>query len=160
MHVCLLEIEEELLANNLDQRYGTEYAIEQVAQDTSNTSRRTQLADQAGYSLSPQNFRNSIEASASGLTRRDSRANAQELLIRRGYQVVPVVTAYQRSPFDYATAVQIITAFSTGEEISPATLANAINVYAAYEKIPKQIVLGIPGHFMLILVQRCICYFV
>ena len=131
-----------------------------MAQDTSNTSRRTQLADQAGYSLSPQNFRNSIEAAASGLTRRDSRANAQELLIRRGYQVVPVVTAYQRSPFDYATAVQIIAAFSTGEEISPATLAHTINTYAVYEKIPKQIVLGIPGHFMLILVQRCICYFV
>ena len=101
MHVCLLEIEEELLANNLDQRYGTEYAIEQVAQDTSNTSRRTQLADQAGYSLSPQNFRNAIEASASGLAR------------------------------------------------SPATLANAINAYTSHEKIPKQIVLGIPGHFIL-----------
>ena len=94
------------------------------------------------------------------MTRRDSRANAQELLIRRGYQVVPVVTVHQRSPFDYATAVQIIADFSTGVEISPATLANVINVYAAYEKIPKQIVLGIPGHFMLILVQRCICYFV
>ena len=145
MHVCLLEIEEELLANNLDQRYGTEYTLEYVAHDTSNISCRTQLAQgQAGYSLSPQDFRNSIEVAASGLTRRDSRANAQELLIRRGYQVVPVVTAYQRSPFDYATAVQIIAGFSTGEEISPATLANAINVYAAYEKIPKQKVLGIP----------------
>ena len=142
-------MEEELLDNNLDQRYSTEYAIEQVAQDTSNTSRRTQLADQDCYSCSPQNFRNSIEDEASGLTRRDSRANAQELLIRRGYQVVPVVTAYQRSPFDYATAVQIIAVFSTGEEISPATLAHAINAYAAHEKIPKQIVLGIPGHFML-----------
>ena len=146
----LADMEEELLANNLDQRYGTEYTIEYVAQDTSNISCRTQLAQgQAGYSLSPQDFRNSIEVAASGLTRRDSRANAQELLIRRGYQVVPVVTAYQRSPFDYATAVQIIAVFSTGEEISPATLAHAINAYAAHEKIPKQIVLGIPGHFML-----------
>ena len=48
------EMEEELLANNLDQGYSTEYAIEQVAQDTSNISRRTQLAGQVGYSLSPQ----------------------------------------------------------------------------------------------------------
>ena len=63
--------------------------------------------------------------------------------------MVPVVTAYQRSSFGYATAVQIIAAFSTGEEISPATLAHTINAYAAHEKIPKQIVLGIPGHFML-----------
>jgi hypothetical protein len=70
-------MEEELIVNNLDQRYGTEYVIEQVTQDTSNISCRTQLADQAGYSLSPQNFRNTIEASASGLARRDSRANAQ-----------------------------------------------------------------------------------
>jgi len=31
--------------------------------------------------------------------RLDSRANAQELLILRGYQVVPVITAYQRSPY-------------------------------------------------------------
>ena len=80
----LAEMEEGLLANNLDQRYSVEYAIEQVAQDTSNISRRSQLAGQVGYSLSPQDFRNSIEAS--GLTRRNSRANAQELLIRRGCQ--------------------------------------------------------------------------
>ena len=52
----LADMEEELLANNLDQleRYGTEYTIEYLAQDTSNISRRTQLTDQAGYSLSPQ----------------------------------------------------------------------------------------------------------
>jgi len=143
------EMEEELLADNLDNMHGTEYAIEEVAQDMLNVSRRTQLTGQAGYSLSPLDFRNSIEAAASGLTRLDSRANAQELLISRGYQVVPVNTAYQRSPFSYATAVQIIAAFSTGEDISPASLAHAINAYAAHEKIPRQIVLGIPGHFML-----------
>ena len=145
----LTEMEERLLADNLDHMHGTEYAIEEVAQDMLNVSRRTQLTGQAGYSLSPLDFRNSIEAAASGLTRPDSRANAQELLIRRGYQVVPVNTAYQRTPFSYATVVQIIAAFSTGEDISPASLAHAINAYAAHEKIPKQIVLGVPGHFML-----------
>jgi len=121
-------------------------------QDTLNVSRRTQLeSGQAGYSLSPNDFRNSIEAAASRLSCPNSRANAQELLIRQGYQVpvVPVIAAYQRSPFSYATAVQIIAALSTGEDISPATLAHAINAYSAHEKIPKQIVLGIPGHFML-----------
>ena len=145
----LTEMEERLLADNLDHMHGTEYTIEKVAQDMLNVSRRIQLTGQAGYSLSPIDFRNSIEAAASGLTRPDSRANAQELLIRRGYQVVPVNTAYQRTPFSYATAVQIIAAFSTGEDISPASLAHAINAYAAHEKIPKQIVLGVPGHFML-----------
>ena len=63
--------------------------------------------------------------------------------------MVPVVTAYQRSSFDYATAVQIIVVFSTGEEISSTTFVHTINAYAEHEKIPKQIVLGIPGHFML-----------
>ncbi len=45
----LAEMEKGLLADNLDQMYGTEYAIEQVAQDMLNVSRRTQLTDQAGY---------------------------------------------------------------------------------------------------------------
>jgi len=145
----LAEMEEGLLADNLDQMYSFEYAVEQVAQDTLNVSRRTQLTGQAGYSLSPQDFRNAIEAAVSGLTRPNIRAKAQELLIRRGYQVVPVIAAYQRYSFSYATAVQIIAAFSTGEDILPATLAHAINAYVAHEKIPQQIVLGIPGHFML-----------
>jgi hypothetical protein len=85
-------MEESLLTDNLDQMYGTEYVIEEVTQDILNVSRRSQLTGQAGYSLSPLDFRNSIEASTSGLTRPDSRANAQELLILRGYQVVPVNT--------------------------------------------------------------------
>ena len=63
--------------------------------------------------------------------------------------MVPVITSYQRSPFDYTSVVQIIVVFSTGEDISPATLAHVINAYAVHEKIPKQIVLGIPGHVML-----------
>jgi hypothetical protein len=45
--------------------------------------------------------------------------------------------------------VQIIEVFSTGEDISSASLAHAINAYTVHEKIPRQIVLGIPGHFML-----------
>ena len=45
--------------------------------------------------------------------------------------------------------VQIIEAFSTGEDISTVTFAHTINTYSKHEKIPKQIVLGIPGHFML-----------
>ena len=87
----LTEMEERLLADNLDEMHGTEYAIEEVAQDMLNVSRRTQLTGQAGYSLSPLDFRNS---SGILLTRPDSRANAQDLLIHRGYQVVPVNTAY------------------------------------------------------------------
>ncbi len=96
----LTEMEEGLLADNLDHMHGTEF-----------------------------------EVATSGLTCLDSRANAQELLIRRGYHVVPVNTAYQRSPFSYATAVQIIAVFSTGEDISPASLPHAINAYAVHEKI-------------------------
>jgi hypothetical protein len=57
----LTEMEERLLADNLDHMYGTEYVIEEVAQDMLNVSRRTQLTGQAGYSLSPLDFRNSIE---------------------------------------------------------------------------------------------------
>jgi hypothetical protein len=143
------EMEASLLADNLDQMYGTEYAIEEVTQDILNVSRRTQLTGQLDCSLSPQDFCNSIETASSGLTRPDSRVNAQELLIHRGFQVVPVNTAYQRSPFSYVTVVQIIVVFSTGEDISPASLAHAINTYTENEKIPGQIVLGIPGHFML-----------
>ncbi len=86
---------------------------------------------------------------SSDLTRPDSHSNAQELLIHREYQVVPVNTAYQRSPFIYTTAVQIIVPFSTGEDISPVSLGHTINAYATHEKIPRHIVLGIPGHFML-----------
>ncbi len=63
--------------------------------------------------------------------------------------MVPVNTAYQRSPFTYVTVVQFIAVFSTGEDISPDSLAHAINTYTENEKIPRQIVLGIPGHFML-----------
>jgi hypothetical protein len=46
-------MEERLLDDNLDHMHGTEYAIEEVAQDMLNVSRRTQLTGQAGYSLSP-----------------------------------------------------------------------------------------------------------
>jgi len=58
----LTEMEENSLADNLDRMYSTESVIEQVMQETLNFSRRTQLeVDQAGYSLSPSDFRISIE---------------------------------------------------------------------------------------------------
>jgi hypothetical protein len=49
----LVEMEESLLADNLDQMYGTEYVIEEVTQDILNVSHQTQLPGQAGYSRSP-----------------------------------------------------------------------------------------------------------
>ena len=58
------------------------------------------------------------------------------------------LTSYQRSPSNYDTEVQIIPVFSTGEDISPAVLAHIINTDTTHEKIPKQIVLDVPGHFM------------
>ena len=147
--LLLTEMEQDNLADNLDEMLGNELAIEDMVLGTLNVSRQTQVSGQMGYSLSPQEFANSVEIAAAGMTRPDSRASAQELLIRRGYRVIPVAGAYERSPFNFATAVRIIAAFSAGEEISPASLAHAINAFAAHEKIPKQIILGIPGHFML-----------
>ncbi len=66
-----------------------------MAQDTSFVSRQTQFSGQAGYSLSPHAFSNSIEAGGSGLTSPCSRENVKELLIRKGYLVVTVIAAYQ-----------------------------------------------------------------
>jgi hypothetical protein len=91
-------MEKSLLTDNLDQMYGTEYVIEELTQDILNVSRRTQLTGPSDYSLSPLGFRNCIESVPSDLIRQDSRVNAQDLLIYRGYQVVPVNTSYHRAP--------------------------------------------------------------
>ena len=132
--LLLTEMEQDNLADNLDEMIGNELAIENVVLDTLNVSRQTQVSGQMGYSLSPQEFANSVEIAAAGMTRPDGRATAQKLLIRRGYRVIPVTGAYESSPFNFATAVRIIAAFSAGEEISPASLAHAINALAAHEK--------------------------
>ena len=53
------------------------------------------------------------------------------------------------SPLTYGAAQHVLNRFANGYKTSAELLAQAINAFAAYARIPKQLIMAIPAHWML-----------
>jgi len=53
------------------------------------------------------------------------------------------------TPLSYGAAQHVLNRFASGQQTSAAILAQVINAFAAYARIPKQLIMAIPAHWML-----------
>ena len=75
-----------------------------------------------------------IDAALAGTTTSDSRQEAREVLSNAGYQVVDSNDV--SSPLTFGAARHVLNRFASGRQTSAEILAQAINAYAAYVRIP------------------------
>ena len=93
------------------------------------------------------NFPLLIDAALAGTTTSGNRQEAREVLSNAGYQVVDSNDV--SSPLTFGASQHVLNRFASGRQTSAEILAQAINAYAAYARIPKQLIMVIPAHWML-----------
>ena len=127
---------ESILQGNLDLMYESEQTLEQEHADIVEPARAL-----------PLNFPLMIEAALAGTTTSAGSKEAKRVLSKAGDQAVDSTIA--TSPLTYGAAQHVLNRFASGHKTSAELLAQAINAFAAYARIPKQLIMAIPAHWML-----------
>ena len=88
-----------------------------------------------------------IEAALAGPTTSASSQAAKQVLSNAGYQAVDSYNV--SSHLSFGAAQHVLNRFASGHQTSVDILAQVINAFAVYTRIPKQLILAIPAHWML-----------
>jgi hypothetical protein len=113
--------------------------------DNSDAQEQVEIIEPPG--VLPLNFPLMIEAALAGTTTTVSSQESNRVLSNTGYQVVDTLNV--SSPLTYGVAQQVFNRFSNGQQISAEILAQVINAFVTYARIPRQLILAIPAHWML-----------
>jgi hypothetical protein len=68
----------------------------------------------------------------------------KQIFSNAGYQVVDSIIA--TSPLTYGTTKHVLNRFANCHQTTGDLLAQTINAFAAYARIPKQLIMTIPAH--------------
>ncbi len=88
-----------------------------------------------------------IDTAHAGPTTSTGSQEAKQILNNAGYQTVNSTIA--TSPLTSGTAQHVLNRFANGHQTSKELLAQAITAFTVYARIPKQLIMTIPAHWML-----------
>ncbi len=95
----------------------------------------------------PLNFPLMINTAFTGTTISTDSQEAKQILSNAGYQSVDSTPA--TSPLTYGATKYVLNRFTSGHKTSPELLAQTVNAFVPHTRIPKQLIMAIPAHWML-----------
>jgi hypothetical protein len=88
-----------------------------------------------------------INTALTGTTISTDSQEAKQILSNAGYQSVDSTPA--TSPLTYGATKYVLNRFASGHKTSPELLAQTVNAFVPHTRIPKQLIMAIPAHWML-----------